>query len=97
MPECISGLCAQTPNGSVCTRFCGPDRQCSPGFECRRIDAEGTAICIAPAGEEDEPESSGGGCSVGGARTSGLGGVALYALLALGAATRRRRSARRSA
>jgi len=83
--ECASGLCAiGTPAGNLCSRFCGPDTACSPGFECVRIDGGRSNVCL-PA-EEEAPPSGGGGCAAGG---GGSAPAVMLVLLAL--AWRRRR------
>ena len=61
--DCVSGLCAGTPNGQVCTRFC-EDTPCSPGFECIRVDGTGVGVCVAPPPKDDVLPEDEGGCSV---------------------------------
>ncbi|NOY90822.1 MAG: S1 family peptidase [Deltaproteobacteria bacterium] len=79
--ECTSGLCALgTPSGDICSRFCGADAACSPGFECTRIGDGTSAVCV-PA----SVSSGGGGCAVRGASSRsvahrGLGGLLLLGL-----------------
>ena len=83
--ECASGVCAfGTRAGDVCTRVCGPDTFCSPGFECVRIDGGRTAVCV-PA-ESGGGGGGGGGCSAGGAPS----GVIALMLLPLFFRRRRR-------
>lgn len=84
--DCASGLCASgTPNGSVCTRTCGPESFCSAGFECERIGG-GVAACIAPVA----PETDGGGCSTTRGSSSSSAAL-LFGLALLGLVLRRRR------
>ncbi len=79
--DCISSLCADGPEGSVCTVRCGSDAPCSPGFECRRT-ADGTdAVCLAP---RPEATSGGDGCSCSVPGGAGPGAPWPFALLALG-------------
>lgn len=52
--ECISGLCALGPVGSVCSRFCGPELACSAGFECQRVGDAG-GVCVRPQGQDSAP------------------------------------------
>lgn len=74
---CASGLCAfGTPAGDVCTRLCGPDSFCSPGFECVRIEGGRNAICTPAATSSG---GGGGGCSASG----GSSGVIALMLLPL--------------
>lgn len=75
--DCISGLCVETDDGSVCTRRCGPDAPCTPGFECVRTSDGTDAVCLAPRPAVAE---EGGGCTVGPARRDGFGAWALLAL-----------------
>jgi len=92
--DCLSGLCAGTPRGMVCTRFCGVGAYCSSGFECVHADAT-TSVCLAPARPPDE-----GGCSATGtpvAAAPWLTFVVVLGLLSATARRRRRRLRRRSA
>jgi MYXO-CTERM domain-containing protein len=82
---CVTNLCALTGAGSgTCTRMCGADAPCAPGFECRRTSDGATAVCIAPA-----PPSSAGGCSVTPPR--GAAGAWIFGLLAMATLAWRRR------
>lgn len=75
--DCETGLCARgTVHGDVCTRECGAELSCSPGFECVRIEGGSTAICIRP----EDPPGDGGGCSIG-SGTSNAAWLTLYGLL----------------
>ena len=88
--ECISRTCADSDGASVCTRLCGPDNPCGPGFECHRT-ADGTAaVCVAPS---PEVAAEDGGCSCSPAGTGrGPGPLgAIVALFAAGLFFRRRR------
>lgn len=79
--DCISGTCQ--PVGAdgalVCTRLCGPENLCEPGFECT-LTADGVnAVCV-PA---TRPAGGGGGCAAAGNAPSGVwwGALVLAALL----------------
>ncbi|MFW5920833.1 MAG: S1 family peptidase, partial [Polyangiales bacterium] len=77
--DCISGLCATVGMDKVCTKLCGSEVPCSPGFECRR-SSDGTLAVCTPAPEADSGSGGGGGgkgggCSVG-ATTGGTTGAA---------------------
>ncbi len=87
---CASGLCAGTPAGQVCTRFCGGDQPCSSGFECVRVD-DSTNVCIAVEVEEEDDSSEGCACRVGPQRSDSMpvGGLVFFG--ALGAVWMRRR------
>jgi hypothetical protein len=88
--QCLSGLCAQTERGSVCTRYCGSDRHCSPGFECIRVNGGLDGVCLSP------PRSASGGCAVVGPAPQSkdlppawFGLVSLLGLIILGRRRRR--------
>jgi hypothetical protein len=87
--ECTTGLCVlNSPQGDVCTRLCGSEVPCSPGFECTRIGG-GVNICLPSAVET--PGGGGGGCSVG-TRDAGSSIPALLLLFGLIVGVRRLRS-----
>lgn len=83
--ECISGLCADMAGGGSCTRLCGPEAPCAPGFECRRTSDGTTAVCVEPA---PDVETS-GGCSAG--RRPAVPALLLLALGIAAVAISRRR------
>ncbi|MEM9188415.1 MAG: S1 family peptidase [Myxococcota bacterium] len=83
--DCLSGLCATTAAGSVCTRICGPDAFCSAGFECVRSGDGVTAVCARPTPPARDP----GGCGVSTGRGFPSLGLGLL-LLGFGALFRRR-------
>jgi hypothetical protein len=93
--DCVTELCATDgPGAGACTRLCGADAACAPGYECRLGDDGTTATCVAPG-----VSTAGGGCSVSagprrGDRASLLSSalVAVLGLLIVG--VRRRRRAR---
>ena len=92
--DCISGSCQPTgPGGSLaCTRECGVNNACEPGFVCTRSADGVNSVCASPR-LADAP-SSGGGCAIASesAPTGGLpAGAALFALAFVGLAVRRRR------
>ncbi len=59
--DCISGICEDPGTGLICTRECGVDAPCGPGFECR-LDMRGAPRCLPP---RPPAPVSGGGCAVG--------------------------------
>lgn len=63
--DCISGNCQPVgPGGDLlCTRFCGPESQCQPGFTCTRSDDGITNVCVPT---DTGGGGGGGGCSAGG-------------------------------
>ncbi len=83
--DCISGNCQPVgPGGSLlCTRFCGPESQCSPGFTCIRSADGITNVCVPT----EETASGGGGCAAGGSSGGESFALLLFGLLAF----RRRR------
>ena len=96
--DCVSGLCASTAGGDVCTQLCGAEAPCGPGLECR-YTADGTmAVCLSPT-----PPGGGGGdegCAVASVGASSPGrrtdsawhfAMAFFGVLALGAFRRRSR------
>lgn len=88
--DCLSGLCAMTSRGSVCTRLCDAMTHCSAGFECVRIDST-TSVCLAPPPRPRPADD--GGCATAGAgasRGAALAGVAMLAALATARRRRRR-------
>lgn len=66
--ECLSGFCQPVgPGGELqCSRLCGTDSTCGPGFECVRAAGGRDAVCVAVL-----PASTGGGCSVTGGSSGG--------------------------
>jgi MYXO-CTERM domain-containing protein len=84
--ECISGVCLDLGDGSVCTRECSQDAFCSVGLECRRDDVGRSGHCVRPSIAPPPPVDD--GCSAGGTTGFGILGLAFFALIAL----RRRRS-----
>ncbi|MEZ4248443.1 MAG: hypothetical protein R3B99_09410 [Polyangiales bacterium] len=93
--DCISGVCdaVGTDGGLVCTRECGADALCDPGFECRR-DAETMETRCVPTTLPPETGGGGGGCTASGGGSPGFGFVALGFAVAL--VTRRRARSTRS-
>lgn len=81
--DCLTGLCARgTGAGDICTRLCGPDQPCAPGYECTRIGDGTEAVCVPPSVDE---EGTRDGCQAGGTPSA-------FGLLAmLGLFVRRRR------
>jgi V8-like Glu-specific endopeptidase len=73
--ECISGVCSAITG--VCSRECGVDAPCGPGFECRRGEGDGRAYCVRPAAR------SSGGCAISAGPSSGFWPI----LIALGVVT----------
>jgi hypothetical protein len=90
--DCISTMCAATPVGQICTRFCGPDNQCSSGLECVRFSDGTQAVCVPAL--TGGGGGGGGGCAVSsasiGARAGGVAGLLLFVLAALALVLRRR-------
>jgi len=86
--DCLSGLCAETADGTLCTRYCGPDAPCGPGFECQRTEDGASAICVPSQAEPNRPES--GGCAVGQPRSQGAGAWAALLLIGFAWWSRRR-------
>ena len=79
--DCVSMVC-DTAN-AVCTQLCGVENACAPGFDCRRLPGEVSAICVRPPS---------GGCSIDpGAPGSAAGLVAPWIAIGLLLARRRRR------
>ncbi len=81
--DCISGTCQPVGrDGELrCTRLCGPDNLCEPGFECV-LSADGVnAVCVPVT----PPTEGGGGCAA-----AGEGRGSLLALLLLMLLRRRR-------
>lgn len=70
--DCISGNCQPVgPDGELlCTRFCGAESQCQPGFTCVRSADGITNVCVPTDVDEG---GGGGGCSTGGSGGSGSG------------------------
>ncbi len=91
--DCISGVCDDVgPDGArVCTRDCGSDALCEPGFECRRDPETMDARCV-PTRLPAEIGGGGGGCATGGKGAPAFG----LAMLGLALATVSRRRARGS-
>ena len=89
--DCLSGLCAETEDGTICTRICGPDSPCGPGFECER-SADGTGASCVPRRAVVPASSS--GCSLQAADSSSPVGSfgLLFVLAALLVRARRGRS-----
>lgn len=80
--DCVSMVC-DTAN-AVCTQLCDVENACAPGFDCRRLPGEASAICVRPP--------SGGGCSIDrGARGTAAALVAPLLAIALVLVRRRRR------
>lgn len=87
--DCLSGLCATIDDEMVCTRNCGPDAACAPGFECARTSDGRDAICVAPT---PEPLTDDGGCcSTTRPRGGPPGALALFGLGIVALLLRRRR------
>jgi len=40
--DCLSGLCIDTPEGSMCSRMCGDGQDCPDGFTCTIVSQTGT-------------------------------------------------------
>jgi len=59
--DCVTGLCADLGEGTICSRLCGPDAPCTTGFECRPTEDGTRALCLAPVATTATP--GGGGCS----------------------------------
>lgn len=83
--DCISRNCQPVGRGGslLCTRFCGPESQCSPGFTCIRSADGITNVCVPT----EETASGGGGCAAGGSSGGESFAILLFGLLAF----RRRR------
>jgi V8-like Glu-specific endopeptidase len=79
--DCVSGVCS----AGTCTRECGIDAPCGPGFECRRTLDGASAVCLRPA-----PPPADAGCSVVAGRRHGDRALGLLALLGVALALRRR-------
>jgi V8-like Glu-specific endopeptidase len=93
--ECFTGVCRTVPDrdgdgldDGVCTRFCGPDTNCGPGYECVRDEATGEGQCLAP-GILVVP-SPPGGCAAS-PRSRSTVPALMLGLLVMGLAWRRRR------
>jgi MYXO-CTERM domain-containing protein len=78
--DCISNLCATHDGESVCTRRCGAEAPCSPGFACARVAGTTDAVCLAPS---PPPPPEEGGCSIA---PRARGNAARWALALLGLA-----------
>ncbi len=89
--ECISGLCEPVgvEEALICSRECGGDAPCDPGFECRRSEDGSVAYCTRTLVPE-VVES--GGCATGGASA----GSGFFLFLLIFAARRRRSISRGS-
>ncbi len=63
--DCLSSVCLPLgPEGELlCSRQCGPESTCAPGYTCVRDTAGRDAVC-APTEEAPEPPADDGGCSV---------------------------------
>lgn len=80
--DCLFGLCGQVGGERVCSSYCDRDTPCGAGYECRRA-AGGSSVCVAAAG----------GCSVspGSDPRRARSSLAIFGLVALAVARRRRR------
>jgi hypothetical protein len=88
--QCLSGVCLApgVEEAPICTRFCGSDAPCNPGFECRR-PTDGTEPFCVPTSPLDEG-GGGGGCSVAGAPGAAPSALLVLGSLLLGCCIRRR-------
>ena len=82
-PDCLTGLCADTGGGRVCTAFCGAESQCPAGFECLHT-ADGVAsVCVAPVAASSPGDE---GCTVARATSGATPATRLTLWLAMGLA-----------
>ncbi|NOY90823.1 MAG: S1 family peptidase [Deltaproteobacteria bacterium] len=67
--DCLSGFCQGVgPRGELrCSRLCGVDSSCGPGFECVRATGGVDAVCVAVP----PPSGGGGGCAIDAASARG--------------------------